>query len=198
MEKSLAKEMCIKFKREEISTTGEDCSKGNSKEKEVDGQRRVWTKRFGKRYIDCQQGKAKRGQDRVTVVNRHHYHCSPCRFVCKSRCFYTCFCIARYCFPCNNLCRDLVHELSSVWSGDCAFPASFVREFIDESYVAGEGVELTVHKESVVVEEIKEAELMRSRRAQFIYDRHYNRIGLQPQDHPPSRRPLKIAKLRRL
>ena len=35
MEKSLAKEMCIKFKSEEISTTGEDCSKGNSKEKEV-------------------------------------------------------------------------------------------------------------------------------------------------------------------
>ena len=59
-------------------------------------------------------------------------------------------------------------------------------------------MELTVHKESVVVEEIKEAELIRSRRAQFIYDIHYNRIGLQPQDHPPSRRPLKIAKLRRL
>ena len=35
MENSLAKEMCIKFKSEEISTTGEDCSKGNSKEKEV-------------------------------------------------------------------------------------------------------------------------------------------------------------------
>ena len=102
------------------------------------------------------------------------------------------FRIACYCFPCNNLCR--VHELSSVWSGDCAFSASFVRGFIDESYVAGEGVVLTIHKESVVVEEIKEAELMRSRRAQFIYDRHYNRIGLQPRDHPPSRRPLKIAK----
>ena len=35
------------------------------------------------------------------------------------------------------------------------------------SYVAGEGVELTVHKESVVVEEIKEVDV-RSRRAQFI------------------------------
>ena len=46
------------------------------------------------------------------------------------------------------------------------------------SYVAGEGVELTVHKESVVVEEIKEVEL-RSRRAQFIYDRNYNRIELR-------------------
>ena len=34
-------------------------------------------------------------------------------------------------------------------------------------------MELTVHKESVVVEEIQEVEL-RSR-AQFIYDRNYNR-----------------------
>ena len=40
-------------------------------------------------------------------------------------------------------------------------------------------MELTVHMESVVVEEIKEVEL-RSRRAQFIYDRNCNRIGLQP------------------
>ena len=44
------------------------------------------------------------------------------------------------------------------------------------SYVAGERVELTVHKESVVAEEIKEVEL-RSRRVQFIYDSNYNRIG---------------------
>ena len=35
-------------------------------------------------------------------------------------------------------------------------------------------MELTVHKESVVVEKIKEVEL-RSRCAQFIYDRNYNR-----------------------
>ena len=39
--------------------------------------------------------------------------------------------------------------------GDCAFSASFVRECTVVSHVAGEGVELTVHKESVVVEEIK-------------------------------------------
>ena len=63
------------------------------------------------------------------------------------------------------------------------------------SYVAGEGVELTVHKESVVVEEIKEVEL-RSRRAQFIYDRNYNRIELRRRGHAPSRLPVK--KLRRL
>ena len=58
--------------------------------------------------------------------------------------------------------------------GDCAFSESLVKESTAVSYVAGEGVELTLHKESVVVEEIKEVEL-RSRRMQFIYDRNYNR-----------------------
>ena len=56
------------------------------------------------------------------------------------------------------------------------------------SYVA-EGVELTVHEESVVVEEIKEVEL-RSRRAQFIYDRNCNGIGLQLRGHAPTRLPV--------
>ena len=63
------------------------------------------------------------------------------------------------------------------------------------SYVAGERVELTVHKESVVAEEVKEVEL-RSRRAQFIYDRNYNRSRFQSRGHAPSRLPVK--KLRRL
>ena len=53
----------------------------------------------------------------------------------------------------------------------CVFSASFVKECTDVSYVAGEGVELTVHKESVIVEEIKEVEL-RSRGVQFICDRN--------------------------
>ena len=63
------------------------------------------------------------------------------------------------------------------------------------SYVAGEPVELTVDKESVVAEEVKEVEL-RSRRTQFIYDRNYNGIGLQPRGHAPSI--LSVKKLRRL
>ena len=65
------------------------------------------------------------------------------------------------------------------------------------SYVAGQGVELTVsvNRKSVVVEEIKEVEL-RSRRAQFIYDRNYNRSRFQSRGHAPSRLPVK--KLRRL
>ena len=58
------------------------------------------------------------------------------------------------------------------------------------SYVAGEGVELTVHKESVVLEKIKEVEL-KSRRAQLfkiLIECGYSRA--------PSRLPVK--KLRRL
>ena len=39
------------------------------------------------------------------------------------------------------------------------------------SYVPGEGVELTLHKKSVVVEEIKEVEL-RSGRVRFIFGRN--------------------------
>ena len=52
-----------------------------------------------------------------------------------------------------------------------------------------------LHKGSLVVEKIKEVEL-RSRPAQFIYDRNYTRIGLQPRGHTASRHPVK--KLRRL
>ena len=57
---------------------------------------------------------------------------------------------------------------------DCTFSASFVRECTDISHVAGGRVELTVHKESVVVEEIKEVEV-RYLRAQFIHDGNHNR-----------------------
>ena len=84
-------------------------------------------------------------------------------------CLYLFFFIACSCFSCNNLCCDDVRELS------CAF-SSFVRECTDVSYVAGEEAELPVHRESVVVEEIKEVEL-RSRPVQFIYGR--NKIILE-------------------
>lgn len=59
------------------------------------------------------------------------------------------------------------------------------------------GLELTVHKESVVVEEIREVEL-RCCRAQFIYGRNVNRIGLQPRGHAPSSERLPVKKLRRV
>ena len=65
--------------------------------------------------------------------------------------------------------------------GDCEFSASFVKECIDVSYVAGEGVKLTLHKECLVVEEINEVELT-SCRAQFIYDRNYDRNAVMHLD----------------
>ena len=47
--------------------------------------------------------------------------------------------------------------------GDCAYShISFIRECADArdvSYVTGEGVELTVHNKSVVVEEIKKVDM---------------------------------------
>ena len=100
-------------------------------------------------------------------------------------------CIACYCFSCDNLRCGVVHVLCA----DCALSASFLRECSEFSYVARECVELTVHKETAVIEEIKEVEL-RSRRAQFIYDRNDHRIQLQRRGHAPSRLPMK--NLRRL
>ena len=84
--------------------------------------------------------------------DRHHHHCSSFSFLWKSRCFYTCYCILGYCFSCNNLCYDFVQFMNYPPCGDWAFSASFVRKCTDVSYVAGEGVELIVHKESVVIE----------------------------------------------
>ena len=55
------------------------------------------------------------------------------------------------------------------------------------SYVAGEGVELTVHKESVVVEKIKEVEL-RSRRAQLFMTVIIIELDYS---HAPGRLPVK-------
>ena len=107
--------------------------------------------------------------------------------------FYTCLCTACYCF--HVIIFAAMLYMNYPRCGDCAFSSSFVRECTDVSYFAGEGVELTVHKESVVVEEIKEVQL-RSRRVQFIYDRNYNLIGLQPRGHVPNRLPVK--NLRRL
>ena len=73
--------------------------------------------------------------------------------------------IARYIF----LVYVAVLYMNYPRCGDCAFSTSFVTDILMLFYscVAGEGVRLTVHKESVVIEEIKEVEL-RSRRAQLF------------------------------
>ena len=60
------------------------------------------------------------------------------------------------------------------------------------SYVAGEGVELTVHKRSVVVEKIKDVEL-RSRHTQLFVTKIIIELG-----YSHARRRLPVKKLRRL
>ena len=64
LEKILGREMCIKFESDEISTTGDDCSKSYAKEKEV----RSFALHVDK-AMDCQQGEAKHSyRGFVTVV----------------------------------------------------------------------------------------------------------------------------------
>ena len=77
---------------------------------------------------------------------------------------------------------------------DCAFSASFVRECPDVilKLHCWRRWELTVHKESVVVEKIKEVEL-RSHRAQLFMTEIIIELG---HSHAPSR--LSVKKLRRL
>ena len=138
--------------------------------------------------IDCQQRK----KNAVIAV---YYLCSYLDFVWKSRSFHPCFCIACYYFWCNNLRCGIVNELSWVcrlW----IISKFFIGVSPEFSCVAWECVEWTVRKETVVVEEIKEAEL-RSRREQLIYDRNDDRIQLQRRGHGPSRLPA-VKKWRRL
>ena len=77
---------------------------------------------------------------------------------------------------------------------DCAFSASFVRECPNVSLKlhCWRRWELTVHKESVVVEKIKEVEL-RSHRAQLFMTEIIIELG---HSHAASR--LSVKKLRRL
>ena len=106
--------------------------------------------------IDCQQAEAKRNyRGFVTVVIG--IIIVVLLLVLFGRVgVYTCFCIACYCFSCNNCLKFMLRccIMNHPRCGDCAFSASFVKECTDVSYVAGEGVGLTLHKESVVVGKI--------------------------------------------
>ena len=67
--------------------------------------------------------------------------------------------IAKYAF----LVYVAMFYMNYLRCGDCAYShISFIRECTDArdvSYVTGEGVELTVHNKSVVVEEIKKVDV---------------------------------------
>ena len=90
MEKRIAKGMCITFKSEEIWTIEEDCSKTNSKEKELQSFVLCVDQ-----PIDCQQEEEKRSLSSFRKgCDRNHYPCSSFGFVWKRGCFHACFCIA--------------------------------------------------------------------------------------------------------
>ena len=132
--------MCIKFESEEISKTGDDCSKSYSKEEEV----RSIALRVDE-AMDCQQGEAKHSyRGFVTVVTGiiiivlllalfRRVGVYILVFVLRVIVFHVIIYVAMLCMNYPQ-CRD------------CAFSASFVRECTYVSYIAGEGVELTVHK----------------------------------------------------
>ena len=189
MEKRFAKGMCITLKSEGIWTIEEDCSKSNSKEKEVQSFVLCVDQ-----PIDCQQEEEEHSYRRfVKVVIGIIILALLLVLFAKVGVLTLTFVLRVTVF--HVIIYFAVLYMNYHQCGDCALSASFVKECSDVSYVAGERVELTVHKETVVVEEIKEVEL-RSRYAQFIYDGNDNRIHLQRRGHVPSRLPVK--KLRRL
>ena len=86
----------IKFESEEISITGDYCSKIEEK-----------VRSFALREDEA----IRKLRDRLSTrrsktllpwfrnrCDKHHYHCSSFSFVRKSTCFYTCFGILCYCF----------------------------------------------------------------------------------------------------
>ena len=181
--------MCITFKSEGIWTIEEDCSKSNSKEKEVQSFVLCVDQ-----PIDCQREEEEHSYRRfVKVVIGIIILALLLVLFGKVGVFTLTFVLHVNVF--HVIIYFAVMYMNYPQCGDCALSASFVKECSDVSYVTGERVELTVHKETVVVEEIKEVEL-RSRYAQFIYDGNDDRIHLQRRGHVPSRLPVK--KLRRL
>ena len=160
IEKRFAKGMYITFKSEENWTIEEDCSKSNSKEKEVQS----FVLCVGQ-PIDCQQEEEKRSYSRfVKVVIGIIIVALLLVLFGKVGVFMLVFVLRVNVF--HAIIYVAVLYMNYPQCGDCALPASFVKECSDVSYVAGERVKLTVHKETVV-EERKEVEL-RSRYAQFI------------------------------
>ena len=142
--------MCISwlcpFKSEDVLTTGEDSSKSNSKEKEV-------------RSFALRVGRARGRKTKLPSFRKrcdtHHYHCSSLVFLSlffffgKAGVFTPVFLLRVIVF--HVIMYVAMLYLNYLWCGDSAVWASFVRECTDVIYVAGEGMGLTVHKESVAV-----------------------------------------------
>ena len=149
MEKRFWTEICMTIR----VITGDYCSKSDSKE-EVRGSGTVVC--VARRRNDSESHRLSTERSKTQLpwfrnsCDKHHYHCSSFSFVWKSRCLYL-FCIVCYCFSWNNFLKFMLRccIMNHPRCGDCAFSASFVKECTDVSYVVGEGVGLTVHKETL-------------------------------------------------
>ena len=101
MEKILGPEMCIKFESEEISITGDYCSKSYSKEEDR-GKGTVVCVAWRRSDPESDRLSTRRSKTQLpwfrNRCDKHHYHCSSVRVVWNSRCFYTCFFIVCYYF----------------------------------------------------------------------------------------------------
>ena len=93
--------MCIQFESEEISITGDYCSKSDSKEEDR-GKGTVVCVALRRNDMESIRLSTRRSNTQLPWLrnrcDKHHYHCPSFSFVWKSRCFYTCFCIVCYCF----------------------------------------------------------------------------------------------------
>lgn len=90
--------------------------------------------------------------------NRNHDHCCSFDFVWKNRCFDACFVLHVIGFH-VIICVAVLY-MNQPECADCAVTASFLRECYDVSYIARELQELILHKETVVLEEMKEVEIL--------------------------------------
>ena len=144
MENIFGTEMCIKFESKEISITGDYSSKSDSKE-EGRGKGTVVCVACRRRDSESDRLSTRRSKTQLlwflNQSNKHHYHCSSFSFVWMSRCFSILIFV---------LCVIAFHKAYVVvCCGGRALSASFFTECTDVSFVAGEDVEFTVHKESV-------------------------------------------------
>ena len=111
MEKRFAKGMCITLKSEGIWTIEEDCSKSNSKEKEVQSFVLCVDQ-----PIDSQQEEDEHSYRRfVKVVIGIIILALLLVLFRKVGVIILVFVLRVNGFSCNNLCCSVVHELSSVW-----------------------------------------------------------------------------------
>ena len=113
--------MCITFKSEGIWTIEEDCSKSNSKEKEVQSFVLCVDQ-----PTDCQQEEEESSYRRFVqvVIGIIILASSFFVFFWKSRCFHACFCTACLYYVFHVIIYVAVLHMNYPQCGDCTLSAS--------------------------------------------------------------------------